>query len=99
MRNTSDIQRLAETVANIATRITEIIELRIREAATGAKAAEAVHGGINMLTQAEGWVGKKEAAEHLKISVRSVRIGKSVRFKLSQIDAAMDRRSGVATRY
>ena len=112
MRNTSDIQRLAEAVANIATTITEIIESRIRETAAGAKAAEAAHGGINMLTPAEGWVGKKQAAEHFNVSPRTffyswmkigvipyVRIGRSVRFKLSAVDEAMKRRLEVVTRY
>ena len=111
MRNTSDTQRLAEAVANIATTIAEIIESKIREAAAGAKAAEAAHGGINMLSPAERWVGKKQAAEHFNVSPRTfyswmkigvipyVRIGRSVRFKLSAVDEAMKRRLGVVTRY
>ena len=104
MSNTSDTKRLAEAVANIATTITEIIELKIRELTEATKAAEPVHGGINMLSRADGWVGKKEAAEHLKIGqstlsnwirkelIPYVRLGRSVRFKLSQVDEAMNRR-------
>ena len=111
MRNTSDTQRLAEAVANIATTIAEIIESKIKEATAGTKAAGPVHGGINMLTPAEGWVGKKAAAEHFNVSPRTfyswmkigvipyVRIGRSVRFKLSAVDEAMKRRLEVEARY
>jgi len=72
MRNTSDTERLAEAVANLATTITEIIEVKIRESAQAPEAGEPPRGGINMLTPAEGWVDKKGAAEHLKISRRTL---------------------------
>jgi len=97
-------------VANIATTIMEIIDLKIREATVVAKAAGPVHGGINILTPTEGWVGKKAAAEHFNVSQRTfyswmnngvipyVRIGRSVRFKLSAVDEAINRRRGVVTR-
>ena len=63
------------------------------------------------LTPADGWVGKKEMAEHLKISqatlhgwmkkgtIPYVRLGRSVRFKLSQVDEAVNRRFKVEVRY
>jgi len=111
MNNTSDTKRLAEAVANIATTIAEIIEAKIRAAATGADATGLVHGRIDMLTPAEGWAGKKHAAAHLKISLRTldnwmkkgvipyIRIGRGVRLKLSEVDEAMKRRLGVVSRY
>ena len=104
MSNTSDTNRLAEAVANIATTITEIIELKIRELTEATKACKPVHGGINMLTAAEGWTDRRETAAHLKISLRTlynwmekelilcVRMGKHARFKLSAVDEAMNRR-------
>jgi excisionase family DNA binding protein len=91
--------------------ITEIIDLKIKEATAGAKAAGPVHGGINMLTPAEGWVGKAAAAEHFNVSQRTfyswmkkgvipyVRRGRSVRFQLSAVDEAINRRVGSAGRY
>jgi excisionase family DNA binding protein len=51
----------------------------------------------------ERWVGKKEMAEHFKISVRTtdnwmkrgllpyIRIGKNVRFKLSDVEESLIR--------
>jgi len=77
--------RLAEAVANIATTIVEIIEWKIREATAGAKAAGPVHGGINMLTPAEGWVNKKQASEHFNVSPRTF-LDKGLRF-LAQPEA------------
>lgn len=111
MNYASDTKRLAEAVANIATTIAQIIEVKVREALAGAQAAASKLDGINMLTAAEAWVGKKEAAAHLKISLRTLnswmkkgviphmRIGRGVRFKLSEVDEAMKRRLGVSGRY
>lgn len=111
MNYASDTKRLAEAVANIATTIAGITEVKVREALAGAKAAASIEGGINLLTAAEGWVGKKEAAAHLKISLRTldnrmkkgviphIRIGRGVRFKLSEVDEAIKRRLGVSGRY
>jgi excisionase family DNA binding protein len=60
---------------------------------------------------AEGWVGKKAAAEHFNVSQRTfyswmkkgvipyVRLGRSVRFQLSAVDEAINRRVGSAGRY
>lgn len=111
MSNTSDTKRLAEAVANIVTTIAEIIEVKIREAKAGPNAAGPVSSGINLLTPAEGWVGKKEAAKHFNVSQRTlqnwmkkgvipyVRIGRNVRFKLSDVDQAVKRRLEVTGRY
>jgi len=111
MSNQTDTKRLAEAVANIATTIIEIIESKIRDATAGAKATGPGQGGISTLTPAEGWVGKKAAAEHFNVSPRTfyswmkigvipyVRIGRSVRFKLSAVDEAMKRRLEVEARY
>lgn len=55
--------------------------------------------------------GKKETAAHLKISLRTlnewmkkgfipyIRIGRGLRFKLSEVDEAKKRRLGVEARY
>src|SRR6266481_4298889 len=111
MNNKSDSRRLAEAVANVVTTITEIIELRIRELAQATKAKEPVHGGINRVLDAEGWVSKRAASEHLKISFRSldnwikkgtipyIRIARGLRFKLSEVDDAMNRRFGRESKY
>ena len=111
MHHKADTERLAEAVANIAATITEIIELKIKELAEVASTAEPTRGGMAALTPAEGWVGKRAAAEHLKISsgtlnnwmkkgvIPYMRIGRSVRFKLSEVDAAINRRLEAEARY
>ena len=111
MSNTSDTKRLAEAVANLATTITKIIELKLRETLDAAKAAGPVHGEINMLTPAEGWVGMEAVVAHLKISRRTmyswmqrgliphVRIRRKAKFKLSLVYEAMNRRSRGADGY
>lgn len=98
-------------MANIATTITEIIELKIKELGEAAKVGASVYGGIDGFTAAEGWVGKKDTAAHLKISLRTlnewmkkgfipyIRIGRGLRFKLSEVDEAMKRRLGAEARY
>lgn len=111
MNDTSDTKRLAEAVANVATTITGIIELKIRELAEAAKAGETVSSGNSRLTPVEGWASRHETAEHLKISQRTlfgwmkkgmipyVKIGRGVRFRLSEVDEALKRRLGVEARY
>jgi excisionase family DNA binding protein len=111
MNDKSDTKRLAEALTNLATAITEIIELKIRESAGVATVGEPMSDGMNGLTPAEGWVDKKEMAEHFKISLRTlhgwmkkgaipyVRLGRSVRFKLSQVDEAVNRRFKAEVRY
>jgi excisionase family DNA binding protein len=111
MNNKSDTKRLVEAVANLAAAITEIIELKIRELAEAPKAGGPLCGTMNRLTATEGWASKQETAEHLKISLGTlsnwmrkgaipyIKIGKGVRFKLSQVDEAMNRRLRVEARY
>jgi hypothetical protein len=72
MKNMSDTKRISEAVANVATTIIEIIDLKLREQAEAAKAGEPVSGGINRLTSVEGWASKQETAKHLKISQRTL---------------------------
>src|ERR1035437_2906484 len=56
MDNTSDTKRLAEVVENIATTITEIIELKIRGSAEAVKAGESACSGMNgSRQQRDGW--------------------------------------------
>jgi len=111
MNNSSDNKRLAEAVENLATTITEIIEKKIRNMAEATSVGAPSFGGIHTLTPTQGWVGKKEAAAHLKISTRSldnwmkkglipyIRIGGRVRLKLSEVDEAINRRLKVQARY
>jgi excisionase family DNA binding protein len=106
MNEKPDAKRLAEALANVATTIIEIIDRKVRQLAESAKASEPLREGVTMLTPAEGWVDKKAAAEHLQISLSTlrnwmrkglipyVRIGRSVRFMLSAVDEAMKRRLG-----
>jgi excisionase family DNA binding protein len=66
---------------------------------------------LNKLTPAEGWASKQETAKHLKISLGTlshwmkkgvlpyVKIGKGVRFKLSQVDEAMNRQLRAEAKY
>jgi excisionase family DNA binding protein len=104
MNTSTDTKRLAHAVESLASTITEIIELKIQRFAEQVKLAQSLHQPTSSIT-AEAWVGQKEAAEQLKISRRTlydwmqkesvpyVRIGRGVRFKLSQVDEAMRRRS------
>src|SRR5262249_40116113 len=113
MNHNSETRQLAESVTNLAKTITAFIESKIRELAptpnTGAD--ETANGGKSLLAPAEGWVGKKHVAQHFNVSVRTVdnwmnkglipyiRIGRSLRLKLSDVDEAMNRRVRIASRY
>jgi excisionase family DNA binding protein len=111
MNDKSDTKRLAEAVANIAITITEIIDSKMRELAQAASSSGPASFRINRFPAAEGWVSLQETAEHLKISRRTmydwmkrgfvphIRIGRGIRFKLSEVDEAMKRRLGVEARY
>jgi excisionase family DNA binding protein len=104
MNQKSDTKRLSETVTNLATTIIEIIDLKLREQAEAAKIGQPGSSGIDRLIPAEGWASMEETMKHLKISRRTlyswmmnrtipyVKIGRGVRFKLSQVDEAMNRR-------
>jgi excisionase family DNA binding protein len=105
MNHKPDTVRLTEAVENIATTIIEIIDFKLKQVTDSVKAPMPVPSGIQRLSPEEGWVGIKETAEHLKISRRTlynrmeegliphVRIGRRVRFKLSRVDEAMNRRA------
>jgi excisionase family DNA binding protein len=108
MNNKSEIKRLADAVACIASTITEIIDTRLKTAKELANAGDAAPWQRTHLpTAIEGWVEKRDVAKHLKISVSTVnnwmrkgllpciRIGRSVRFKLSEGDEALSRRNKV----
>ncbi|HTX20291.1 MAG TPA: helix-turn-helix domain-containing protein [Candidatus Aquilonibacter sp.] len=104
MNNSSEVHRLANSIAGLAETITEIINAKVKES-NEAKVP------VNVVLQAqalhpiavEGWVGKKSVAEHFKISVRTtdnwmksgllpyIKIGKNVRFKLSEAEETINR--------
>ena len=112
MNDTFNVSRLEEAVSRLATTITEVIDFKVKQLALakiprGASVCDA----IQKISQTEKWVGKKEAAEHLKISLRSldnwmrkryipyIRLGRSVRFKLSEIDETVNRRLRLESRF
>jgi len=88
-------------VESLASAIVEIIESRLSLLAEERKLPQPAH----RITEAEGWVDQKAVAEHLKISRRTlydwmqkgviphVRLGRGVRFRLSDVDEAMKRRA------
>lgn len=102
----SETKRLADALAGLATVIAEIVESRLRETAVQRKPfidetnTQFKHGG-----NGEAWVKKKEIAEHLGISLRTVnywmrrgelpyvRMGRAIRFKISLIDETLRRRT------
>ena len=102
---------LADAVESLAKTITDAIEVKVREYAAAAHASGTVPAGIVKPSWTEGWVGKKEVAEHLGISQRTLynwmerrlipymRIGRSVRFKLSEVDEAINRQIRIESRY
>ena len=104
MNHSSEIHRLANSIAGLAAAITEIINAKVKEANAARAAADAV------LPQQTGhpiaierWVGKKDVAKHFKISVRTtenwmkrgllpyIRNGRNVRFKLSEAEETISR--------
>lgn len=111
MNEKSDTKRLADAVANIAATITEIIELKVKELAQTANSSRPASGGIESLSPTEGWASFQVTADHLKVSRRTlstwmkrgyvpyIKIGKGIRFKLSEVDEAMKRRAGFQARY
>jgi excisionase family DNA binding protein len=104
MKRNADAKKLGLAVESLAATIVEIIESRLREFAERERFPQPEHPAINR-TEWEGWVDQKAAAEHLKISRRTlyswmqkgaiphVRLGRGVRFRLSDVDEAMKRRS------
>jgi excisionase family DNA binding protein len=106
MNNESEIKRLSDAVASITSTITEIIDTRLKLATEMSKDVDGWAGRSLVPRATEGWVGKMEVARHFKISRRTVdnwmsngslpyiRIGRNVRFKLSEADEALNRRYG-----
>ena len=106
MNNESEIKRLSDAVASITSTITEIIDTRLKLATEMSKDVDGWAGRSLVPRATEGWVGKMEVARHFKISCRTVdnwmsngslpyiRIGRNVRFKLSEADEALNRRYG-----
>jgi excisionase family DNA binding protein len=88
----------------------EIIDVRVQKLGE-AMALRTIMGSEGMPPSLEGWVGKKETAERLKISLRTLyswmgkrwvshmRIGRSVRYKLSAVDEAVTRRFQIHGRW
>jgi len=104
MNNPPEIHRLASSIAALVAAITGIINAKVKEAIeTGATADAVLQQQSSHPIAIERWVGKKELAEHFRISVRTtnnwmkggllpyIRIGRSVRFKLSEADETMNR--------
>lgn len=104
MNNSSEIHRLAGSIAGLVAAITEIITAKAKEANATRAAADAVlPQQTGQPIAIERWVGKKEVAEHFKISVRTVdnwmkrrllpyiRTGRNVRFKLSEAEETINR--------
>jgi len=106
MNNESEIKRLSDAVASITSTITEIIDTRLKLATEMSKDVDGWAGRSPVPSATEGWVGKMEVTRHFKISCRTVdnwmsngslpyiRIGRNVRFKLSEADEALNRRYG-----
>jgi len=112
MINSSETKRLTDALAGIAATITEIISAEVKEASgAGAGADLASRHLIEPPTAIEQWVTKRDVAEHFKISVRTVenwmkkgllpyiRLGKGVRFKLSEADETINRSIKVQGRW
>jgi excisionase family DNA binding protein len=112
MNNETEIQRLSDAVAAIASTISEIINTKLKMAIEMPNTTDAVTGRQSLVQGAtEGWVGLTEVMQHLKVCRRTVntwmkkgwlpciRIGRSVRFKLSQADEALNRRHGSQERW
>ena len=108
----TEIRKLAEALARVATALTEIIEARL---ITPSKlpASPQVHPlpAESPRLESERWANKTELARHFQVSVRTVqnwmegrrvpyiRIGRSVRFKISDVETALNRTVGVRTKW
>ena len=104
MNNSSEINRLTNSIAGLVKTITEIVNEKVKEAnEVRASANVALQQQASHPITIERWVGKKGVAEHFKISVRTadnwmkrrllpyIRIGKNVRFKLSEAEESLNR--------
>jgi len=100
MDQLSETKRLADAVANIAATITGIIDVRMQAAGLGLEQKIA-------LKTIDPFLPKKQVAEHLHVSVRTLdiwmargilpyyKIGRMVRFRLSDIQECFDARCKV----
>jgi len=105
MKHTIDAKKLGQAVESLASTIIEIIESRLRQFAKDGKRHQPDQPTFLGAVGSDGWVDQKAAAEHLKISRRTLylwmqkgdipyaRLGRSVRFRLSDVDEAMKRRA------
>jgi hypothetical protein len=104
MNNSSEVSRLAKSISGLVETITEIVNEKVKEANdVRASADVALQQQARHPIIIETWVGKKGVAEHFKISVRTadnwmkrgllpyIRIGKNVRFKLSEAEEKLNR--------
>src|SRR5215471_106383 len=99
MNNSVDAKKLGQAVENLASTIIEIIESRPKQFAEEGKLLKPDYLATQR-TESEGWVDQMVAAQHLKISRRTLylwmqrgdipyaRLGRSVRFRLSDVDEA-----------
>src|SRR5262245_13418299 len=105
MNNSVDVKSLGRAVESLASTIIELLESRLRQFAEEGKLHRPDHQGTQPTSESESWVDQKGTAEHLQISRRTlydwmqkgviphVRLGRSVRFRLSDVDEAMKRRA------
>jgi hypothetical protein len=95
MNNSSEIHRLANSIAGLVTAITEIINAKVKEANATRAATDAVlPQQASQPIAIERWVGKKEVAEHFKISVRTVDSPGVYCCEFLDCAAAFDHRAG-----
>jgi excisionase family DNA binding protein len=104
MKKNADDRKLRQAVESLAATIVEIIESRLRHLAEREKLLQPEHLAKTR-SEWEGWVDQKTVVEHLKVSRRTlfnwmqkgeiphVRLGRGLRFRLSDVDEAMKRRS------
>jgi excisionase family DNA binding protein len=109
MNNSSELQRLADSIANLVSTITEIINAKAQAATAHATQAEAQVPARSVPATArtpcaDPIMNKRQLAGHLQVSVRTIdnlmergylphyKIGKIVRFKLSDVHDNLDAR-------
>jgi len=108
----TEVERLAEALARVATALTEIIEARLITPSKLPPSPQ-VHPlpAESPRLESERWADKKELARHFQVSVRTIhnwmerrlvpyfRTGRNVRFKISDVEAALNRKTGGAVRW
>jgi excisionase family DNA binding protein len=71
MKRSADEQKLGQAVENLAATIVEVIGSRLRQLAERERLLQPEHLAERR-TEWEGWVDQKTAAEHLKVSRRTL---------------------------